>query len=135
MTLPNIDAAQSDSSYHDVPKVSCGFARSSDALKRHFPDLVVSKQKLRRADAIAWVGLSTFASWFPSRGRTLAPRQTPECSGSSQQNARRAKPWAKARLVEANTQSILGPLARTVREAAITRQPSSLSRQKYFCLC
>ena len=44
MTLPNIDTAQSDSSYRDVPNVSCGFARSGDALKRHFPDLVVSKQ-------------------------------------------------------------------------------------------
>jgi hypothetical protein len=53
MTLPNIDAAQSGSSYRDVPNVSCGFARSGDALKRHFSDLVVSKQKLRRVDAIA----------------------------------------------------------------------------------
>jgi hypothetical protein len=44
MTLPNIHTAQSDSSYRDVPNVSCGFARSGDALKRHFPDLVVSKQ-------------------------------------------------------------------------------------------
>jgi hypothetical protein len=33
------------------------------------------------------------------------------CSGSSQQNARRARPRAKARLVEANAQSIVGPLA------------------------
>jgi hypothetical protein len=57
MTLPNIDTAQSDSSYRDVPNVSCGFARSGDALKRHFPDLVVSKQKLRRVDAIACVRL------------------------------------------------------------------------------
>ena len=57
MTLPNIDTAQSDSSYRDVPNVSCGFARSGDALERHFPDLVVSKQKLRRADAIACVRL------------------------------------------------------------------------------
>ena len=52
-----IDAAQSDSSYRDVPNVSCGFARSGDALERHFPDLVVSKQKRRRVDAIACVRL------------------------------------------------------------------------------
>ena len=57
MTLPNVDTAQSDSSYRDVPNVSCGFARSGDALKRHFPDLVVSKQKRRRVDAIACVRL------------------------------------------------------------------------------
>jgi hypothetical protein len=44
MTLPNIDAAQSDSSYRDVPNVSCGFARSGDALKRHFPDLVAQNR-------------------------------------------------------------------------------------------
>jgi hypothetical protein len=57
MTLPNVDTAQSDSSYRDVPNVSCGFARSGDALKRHFPNLAVSKQKLRCADAIACVRL------------------------------------------------------------------------------
>ena len=77
MTLPNIDTAQSDSSYRDVPNVSCGFARSGDALKRHFPDLVVSKQKLRRVDAIACVRLKrqadsckATARWpIPARGR------------------------------------------------------------------
>lgn len=52
MSLPNIDAG-----YPNVPNVSSGFARSSDLLKRHFSDLVVSKQKLRRADAIACVRL------------------------------------------------------------------------------
>src|ERR1035441_10241693 len=57
------------------------------------------------------------------------PRRTEGCSGSSQQNARRARPWAKARLVEANAQSILGPLARTLREAAVTREePQGLRR-------
>ena len=77
MTLPNIDAAQSGSSYRDVPNVSCGFARSGDALKRHFSDLVVSKQKLRRVDAIACVRLKrqadsckATARWpIPARGR------------------------------------------------------------------
>ena len=57
MSLPNIDAGRAESRYSNVPSVSCGFARSSDLLKRHFPDLVVSKQKLRRADAIACVRL------------------------------------------------------------------------------
>jgi hypothetical protein len=58
MTLPTkIDVAQLDSRYRNVPSVSCGFGRSSDVLKRHFPNLVVSKQKLRRADAIACVRL------------------------------------------------------------------------------
>src|ERR1017187_2436952 len=57
------------------------------------------------------------------------PRRTEGCSGSSQQNARRARPWAKARLVEANAQSILGPLARALREAAVTREePQGLRR-------
>ena len=55
ITLPNIAAAQSDSRYRSVPKVSCGLARSGDALKLHFPDLVVSKHKVRRADAITCV--------------------------------------------------------------------------------
>jgi hypothetical protein len=57
MSLPNIDAQQRESRYTSVPNVSCGFARSVDILKRHLPDLVVSKQKLRRADAIACVRL------------------------------------------------------------------------------
>jgi len=35
------------------------------------------------------------------------PRRTPGCSGSPEQNARRARPWAKAQLVEANSRSIL----------------------------
>jgi hypothetical protein len=34
---------------------TCGFTRGGDVLKRHIPGLVVSKQKLRRADAIACV--------------------------------------------------------------------------------
>ena len=56
MTLPTkIDAAQSVSRYRNVPSVSCGFARVGDILEHNFPDLVVSKQKLRRADAIASV--------------------------------------------------------------------------------
>jgi hypothetical protein len=57
MSLPNIAVGQSESRYTNVPDVSYGFARSRDLLKRHFPDLVVSKQKLRRADAIACVRL------------------------------------------------------------------------------
>jgi hypothetical protein len=56
MTLPtSTDVAQSDSRYRNVPSVSCGFTRGGDILKRYFPDPVVSKQKLRRADAIACV--------------------------------------------------------------------------------
>ena len=56
MTLPTkIDAAQSVSRYRNVPSVSCGFVRGGDIFEHHFPDLVVSKQKLRRADAIASV--------------------------------------------------------------------------------
>jgi hypothetical protein len=57
MSLPNIDAAQSHDRYRNVPNVPCGFVRSGDVLKHHFPDLVVSKQKLRRTDAIACVRL------------------------------------------------------------------------------
>lgn len=68
MSLPNLDAGRMhwklfgillmpEPRYASVPNVSGGFARSSDLLKRHFPDLVVSKQKLRRADAIAYVRL------------------------------------------------------------------------------
>jgi hypothetical protein len=58
MTLPTkIDVAQLDSRYRNVTSVSSGFARGGDVLKRHFPNLVVSKQKLRRADAIACVRL------------------------------------------------------------------------------
>jgi hypothetical protein len=55
MSLQNIDAGRSESRCHNVPNVSCGFSKSTDILKRHFPDLVVSKQKLRRADAISCV--------------------------------------------------------------------------------
>ena len=57
MSLPNIDASRPEFRYPDVANVSYGFARSADVLKQHFPDLVVSKQKLRRADAIACVRL------------------------------------------------------------------------------
>src|ERR1041384_2633093 len=57
MSLPNIDAERAESRYSSVTNVSCGFARSGDVLKRYLPDLVVSKQKLRRADAIACVRL------------------------------------------------------------------------------
>jgi hypothetical protein len=58
MTLPTkTDVAQSDSRYRNVPSVPCGFTRGGDILKHNFPDLVVSKQKLRRADAIACVRL------------------------------------------------------------------------------
>jgi hypothetical protein len=56
MSLPNIDAAQSDDRYRNVPNVPCG-VRSGDVLKHHVPDLVVSKQKLQHADAIACVRL------------------------------------------------------------------------------
>ena len=56
MTRPTInDVSQDDSRYRNVSTVTCGFARGGDVLKRHFPDLAVSKQKLRRADAIACV--------------------------------------------------------------------------------
>lgn len=57
MSLPNIDAPQSDDRSRNVPNVPCGFVRSGDVLTHHFPDLVVSKQKLRRTDAIACVRL------------------------------------------------------------------------------
>jgi hypothetical protein len=57
MSPPNIDARLPESRYTNVPNVPGGFARTADVLKRHFPDLVVSKQKLRRADAIACVRL------------------------------------------------------------------------------
>ena len=58
MTLPTkIDVAQSESRYRNVPSVTCGFVRGSDVLGHHFPGLVVSKQRLRRADAIACVRL------------------------------------------------------------------------------
>jgi hypothetical protein len=58
MTLPIcIDVAQPDPRYRSVPSVSRGFARGGDVLKEHFPNLAVSKQKLRRADAIACVRL------------------------------------------------------------------------------
>ncbi len=56
MTRPTInDVSLGDSRYRNVPSVACGFARGGDILKQHFPDLAVSKQKLRRADAIACV--------------------------------------------------------------------------------
>ena len=56
MTRPTInDASQDDSRYRNVPSVTCGFARGGDVLKQYFPDVAVSKQKLRRADAIACV--------------------------------------------------------------------------------
>ena len=56
MTHPTvIDVPQTDSRYRNVPSVTCGFARAGDVLKHHFPDLAVSKQKLRRADAIACI--------------------------------------------------------------------------------
>ena len=56
MNLPTrIDVARFDSRHKNMPSVSCGFARSGDILKHRFPDLAVSKQKLRRADAIACV--------------------------------------------------------------------------------
>jgi hypothetical protein len=57
MSPPNIDARQSGSRYPNVSILSCGFAQSGEILKRHFPNLLVSKQKLRRADAIAYVRL------------------------------------------------------------------------------
>ena len=58
MTRPTIsDVSQGDSRYRNVPSMSGGFARGGDVLKQHFPDFAVSKQKLRRADAIACVRL------------------------------------------------------------------------------
>jgi hypothetical protein len=49
MTLPTkIDVAHADSRYQNVPSVTYGFARGGDVLRYHFPDLVLSKQKLRR---------------------------------------------------------------------------------------
>jgi hypothetical protein len=41
-----------------------GFDRSGDVLKRNFPDLVVSKQKPRRADTIACVRLKRQEACF-----------------------------------------------------------------------
>jgi hypothetical protein len=56
MTRPTInDASQGDSRYRILPSVTCGFARGGDVLKQRFPELAVSKEKLRRADAIACV--------------------------------------------------------------------------------
>ncbi len=56
MSLPiKTDAAQTDPRYRAASSVTCGFVRGDDLLKHHFPDLAVSKQKLRRADAIACV--------------------------------------------------------------------------------
>lgn len=57
MSLPNIDAGRPESRSTNVPNVSFSFSRSGDILKRYFPDLVVSKQRLRLADAIACVRL------------------------------------------------------------------------------
>ena len=54
MTLSTkTDVQQPDARYRNVPSVSCGFVRGGDVLKQKFPDLVVSKQKLRRVEAIA----------------------------------------------------------------------------------
>jgi hypothetical protein len=62
MSLPNVDPGRAESRYPNVPSESCGFARSADVLKRHLRDLVVSKQKIRRADAIACVRLKRQAA-------------------------------------------------------------------------
>ncbi|MCU1325243.1 MAG: plasmid encoded RepA protein [Bryobacterales bacterium] len=58
MRLPtSLDSPTPESRCGNRPAVPGGFIRGGEVLKQHFSDLVASKQKLRRADAIACVRL------------------------------------------------------------------------------